>query len=109
MRIIVADIVRMIGLPRSIPFRNSATFAVEIIRQADDPEEMVLFEIVDGSDENGRASILSGEQLFESGHIVVRGDAQTHVQFSGQLQIRASFDGNTPVLFAASVLYRQAS
>jgi hypothetical protein len=79
------------GLPASIPCRNLTSINVTIQRDAVDPPGTVRIDVVNCSPENGAASVVAGAELAHSGVVLLRGEAQTRPDHSGQLLVRARF------------------
>lgn len=94
MNVVFGGISRGVVLPPSIRFRRETTVAVTIHRDPGDGPGDVHFEVVNGSAAHGEASITQGQTLAQSGQVTVRGDRQTTPGGSGQLRIRATFQGN---------------
>jgi hypothetical protein len=80
-------------MPLSIPFRQLTSINVTIHRDAADPPGPVQIDVLHCSADNGEASIQGVAELEETGVIQMRGDAQTHPGHSGQIQMRAQFQG----------------
>ncbi len=81
------------GPLQSIPFRRETPVQCVIQRDAADPNGPVHIGVVNSSADNGTATVVSGGQLQVSGEVRLSGDGQTGVGHSGQLRLRAVFNG----------------
>ncbi|HEV8068330.1 MAG TPA: hypothetical protein VGP76_11385 [Planctomycetaceae bacterium] len=79
------------GLPASIPYRNLTSITVTIQRDPAEPNDPVWIDVVNCSPENGAASVVAGAVLDQTGVVLLRGEAQTQPDHSGQLRVRARF------------------
>ncbi len=91
----ITNINRGVGLPPSIPFRQTSDVAVTIEPSlaGTDPKVTITFDVINSSADNGTGSIDGTNTLQSSGTIKVKGDAQTKPAHSGQLKVRARCDG----------------
>ena len=81
------------GLPLSIPYRRDTQVEILIERHDNDPPGPVAIDILHTSGLNGIASLVTGEELLASGHVIIRGAHQTMPNNSGLIQVRARFNG----------------
>jgi len=81
------------GLPSSVAFRKESTIQVELHPSLLGTGQTVIFEVVGRSAENGEVTIVSGQELEESGEIVLQGVRQTKPGCGGNLRLIACLNG----------------
>src|SRR5208337_2357939 len=84
---------RILAQPLSVPFRRETRLAYVIQCDQAVPASEVVFQIGGCSPQNGTASITGKSPFLKSGHLMVRGEAQTEPGHNQQLRVLASIDG----------------
>jgi hypothetical protein len=79
------------GLQPSIAYRRITPVNVTIQRDATDPPDPVLIDVIHCSAENGTASIVGAAELVSSNTVQIQGDEQTQPGHGGLLRVRARF------------------
>lgn len=94
MKITIHSIDRGSGLPPSIRFLRNTSIPVEIDWERDQPSP-VVFTVIGGSSQTGKAELVGSHELQQSGRITVRGTSQTEPGHSGQITVQADWNGRT--------------
>lgn len=97
----IGDVVRGQELPNSLPPTKSYNVSVTITPSLASTDHNIQFDIINGSADNGTATITANATRTTSGTITVTGGQQTKPGHAGQLKIRARFDGATEIAFSS--------